>query len=163
MHWCPAAEFGGLRANAARRLKSSHQVLQNAEFASHGESHAMINMLRVTYFAAAALGLFAASIVTVSILIPERAPNSSQFWIVTIGVGLFLAVVGLVLLGIGRHLPAIGVLAQSITNDDSAQLKSRWRRLAVHMLLGGLLLVPVLLLIAWGILARIVEGFALFG
>jgi hypothetical protein len=49
-----------------------------------------------------------------------------------------------------------------MTIDDHAQLKSRWRRLAVHMLLGGLLLVPVLLLIAWGILARIDQGFALF-
>jgi hypothetical protein len=50
-----------------------------------------------------------------------------------------------------------------MTIDDHAQLKSRWRRLAVHMLLGGLLLVPVLLLIAWGILARVDQGFALFG
>jgi hypothetical protein len=31
------------------------------------------------------------------------------------------------------------------------------------MLVGSLLPVPVLLLIAWGVLARIDEGFALFG
>ena len=122
----------------------------------------MTTLLRATYFSAAALSLFAAAMVTVSMLIPERAPQSARFWLITIGVGLFFAVVGLVLLGIGRHLPAIGVLARSTTNEG-ALLRSRWRRLAVHMLLGGLLLLPVLLLIAWAILARIDEGFALFG
>jgi cbb3-type cytochrome oxidase subunit 1 len=120
-------------------------------------------VLRLTYFSAAAVSLFAASMVAVSMLIPGRAPQSAQFWIITIGVGLYLAVVGLVLLGIGRHLPAIGVLAQSMTNEDSALLRNRWRRLMIHMLVGGLMLLPVLLLIAWGILARIDEGFALFG
>jgi cbb3-type cytochrome oxidase subunit 1 len=124
---------------------------------------AMMNLLRFTYFSAAALSLFAASMVAVSMLIPERAPQSAQFWIITIGVGLYFAVIGLVLLGVARHLPAIGVLAQSITSDDGARLRSRWRRLAVYLLLGGLMLVPVLLLIAWAIVARIDEGFALFG
>jgi hypothetical protein len=123
----------------------------------------MKNLLRVAYFSAAALSLFAASMVAVSMLIPQRAPQSAQFWIITIGVGLFLAVIGLVLLGVARHLPAIGVLAQSMTSDDGALLRSRWRRLAAHMLLGGLMLVPLLLLIAWAIVARIDQGFALFG
>ncbi|MDH5177775.1 MAG: hypothetical protein OEX15_14040, partial [Gammaproteobacteria bacterium] len=78
-------------------------------------------------------------------------------------VGLYFAAIGVVLLGIGRHLPAIGLLDKAMTSDESAELKSRWRRLAVHMLLGGLLLLPVLLLITWAVLARIDEGFAIFG
>jgi hypothetical protein len=123
----------------------------------------MIKLLRVTYYSAAALSLFAASAVTVSMLIPERAPHSAQFWIITTAVGLYFAAIGVALLGIGRHLPAIGILAKAMTNDEGAELRTRWRRLAIHMLLGGLLLVPVLLLITWAILARIGEGFALFG
>ncbi len=123
----------------------------------------MLTLLRITYFSASALSLFAASMVAVSMLMPNRAPHSVQFWIITIGFGLFLAAIGLALLGVGRHLPAIGLLAQSMTNDAGARLRSRWRRLAAHMLLGGLMLVPVLLLIAWAILARIDQGFALFG
>jgi len=123
----------------------------------------MIKLLRVTYYSAAALSLFAASAVTVSMLIPERAPHSAQFWIITIAVGLYFAAIGAVLLAVGRHLPAIGVLAKAMTNDEGTELRSRWRRLAVHMLLGGLLLLPVLLLITWAILARIDEGFAIFG
>ena len=126
-------------------------------------SQIMITRLRVTYYSAAALSLFAASAVTVSMLIPERAPHSAQFWIITIAVGLYFAAIGVVLLGIGRHLPAIGLLAKAMTSDESAELKSRWHRLAVHMLLGGLLLLPVLLLITWAVLARIDEGFAIFG
>jgi hypothetical protein len=136
---------------------------QDAERASLGVSDAMINLLRVTYYSASALGLLAATMAAVSMLIPARAPQSAQFWIITIGFGLFLALIGLVLLGIGRHLPAIGVLAQAMTSDDGARLRSHWRRLSAHLLLGGLMLVPVLLLIAWAILARIDEGFAIFG
>jgi hypothetical protein len=123
----------------------------------------MIKLLRVTYYSAAALSLFAASAVTVSMLMPERAPHSAQFWIITIAVGLYFAAIGVVLLVVGRHLPAIGVLAKAMTNDEGTELRSCWRRLAVYMLLGGLLLLPVLLLITWAILARIDEGFAIFG
>jgi hypothetical protein len=122
-----------------------------------------MNLLRFTYYSAASLSLFAATMVAVSMFMPDRAPVSLQFWIITIGVGLFLALIGLVLLGVGRHLPAIGALAQSMTGEDGVVLRSHWRRLAAHLLLGGLMLVPVLLLIAWAILARIDEGFALFG
>jgi hypothetical protein len=120
-------------------------------------------LLRFTYYLAASLSLFAAAMVAVSMLMPNRAPVSLQFWIITIGFGLFLALIGLVLLGVGRHLPAIGAVAQTMTSDDGARLRSHWRRLAAHLLLGGLMLVPVLLLIAWAILARIDERFALFG
>jgi hypothetical protein len=112
-------------------------------------------MLRLTYFSAAALSLFAASMVAVSMLIPERAPHSARFWSITIGVGVFFALLGLVLLGIGRHLPDIGVLAQSMTNDAGALLRRSYHRLAVHMLLGVLVLLPVLLFVAYAILARI--------
>jgi hypothetical protein len=123
----------------------------------------MMTMLRVTYLAAAALSLFAASMVTASMFIAERAPQSTRFWIITIVVSLFFASIGLMLLNIGRHLPAIGVLARSMTSDDGVQLMSRWRRLAVHMLLGGLVIVFVLLLVSSAILSRIDEGFAVFG
>jgi hypothetical protein len=112
-------------------------------------------VLRLTYFSAAALSLFAASMVAVSMFMPERAPHSARFGIITIGVGAFLAVLGLVLIGIGRHLPAIGVLARSMMGDAGALLRRRYHRLAVHMLIGGLALLPVLLFIAYAIVARI--------
>jgi len=96
-------------------------------------------------------------------LVPERAPQSVQFWIITIGVGLYLAVLGLVLLGVGRHLPAIGILARSMMNEEGTVVRRRWRALAAWMLLGGVMLVPVLLLMAWAIVARIGEGFPLLG
>ena len=112
-------------------------------------------MLRLTYFSAAALSLFAASMVAVSMFMPERAPHSPRFWIITIGVGAFLASLGLVLLGIGRHLHAIGVHARSMMGDAGALLRSRYRRLAIHMLAGGLALLPVLLFVAYAIVARI--------
>jgi len=124
----------------------------------------MIQLLRFTYFTAAALSLSAACMVTVSMLMPERAPHSAPFWVITIGLALFLAMLGILLLGIAHHLPAIGALARSRAGDAVAtEIAIHWRRLAVHMLVAGLLLVPVLLLIAWAVLARMDEGFALFG
>jgi hypothetical protein len=121
------------------------------------------SLLQVIYFSAATLSLFASSMVAVSMLSTQRAPQSAQFWTVTIGVCVYLALMGFVLLGVGRHLTAIGFLAQSLPREEGARLGSHWRRLAVPMLLGGVLLVPVLLLIAWAILARLDQGFALFG
>jgi hypothetical protein len=112
-------------------------------------------VLRLTYFSAAALSLFAASMVAVSMLMPERAPQSARFWIITIGVGAFLALLGLLLLGIGRQLHAIGVLARSMMGDAGVLLRSHYRRLAVHLLLGGWALLPVLLFVAYAIPARI--------
>jgi hypothetical protein len=122
-------------------------------------------LLRLTYFSAAALSLFAASMVAVSMLIPERAPHSARFWIITTGVGVFFASLGLVLLGIGRHLPAIGVLARSMTSEAGALLRSRYQQLSAHMLLGGLLLPPVLLFVAYAFcphLARMSKMILLF-
>lgn len=57
-------------------------------------------LLRATYFSAATLSLFAASMVGVSMLLPERAPQSARFWIITVAVGLFFAMIGLVLLAV---------------------------------------------------------------
>ena len=119
--------------------------------------------LRSTYFTAAGLSLFASLMVTASMFMAERAPHSVRFWIITLVVSLFFALVGLLLVGIGRHLPAIGLLAQSATNDTGILLQGRYRRLAFHMLIGGLILWSLLLLIAYAILSRIDEGFAVFG
>ena len=123
----------------------------------------MTSLLRITYFTAAAVSLFAALMVTASMFIAERAPQSLQFWIITIVVSLIFALIGFLLLGIGRQLFAIGLLAQSMTNEDGALLRGRWRRLAVHMLSGGMLVLLFLLLVTYAILARIDQGFAVFG
>lgn len=123
----------------------------------------MMHLLRIIYFSAAASSLFAALLVTASMFIADRAPQSAQYWHITILVSLVFALIGFLLLGIGRHLFAIGLLAQSMTNDDGALLRSRWRRLAVHVLLGGLLVLLFLLLVTSAILARIDQGFSVFG
>ncbi len=123
----------------------------------------MINLIRLTYFSAAAACLFASLAVTASMLIAERAPQSVQYWMITIAVSLFFVFAGLLLLGIGRHLSALGTLAYSMTNGDGALLKRRWRRLAYYLLLGGVVVLSFLLLVTYAILSRIDQGFAVFG
>jgi hypothetical protein len=120
-------------------------------------------LLRIAYFAAAAISLFAGAAVTASMFITDRASQSSTFWFITVAVSLYFALIGAVLLGVARHLPAINRLAWSLTGDDGARLRHHWRRLAAYMLLGGLLFLPILVLVTYAILARIDEGFAVFG
>ncbi len=74
----------------------------------------MINLIRRTYFLAAAVSLFASLAVTASMLIAGRAPQSVQYWTITIAVSLFFIIAGLLLLGIGHHLSALGTLAHSM-------------------------------------------------
>ena len=123
----------------------------------------MKTLLRLTYFSASGVSLFAGLMVMASMLIAERAPQSARFWIITIVVSVSFAGAGLLLLAIGRHLVAIGVLVESKTNDGDTVLERRWRRLAGHMLAGGLVVLCLLLLVTYAILARIDEGFAVFG
>jgi hypothetical protein len=120
-------------------------------------------LLQGIYFTAAGLSLFASLAVTASMFMAERAPHSVRFWIITVAVSVFFALVGLLLVGIGRHLPAIGLLAQSVSKDTGILLQGRYRRLAFYMVVSGLMLWSLLLLIAYAILSRIDEGFSVFG
>jgi len=61
----------------------------------------MINLIRRTYFLAAAVSLFASLAVTASMLIAGRAPQSVQYWTITIAVSLFFIIAGLLLLDKG--------------------------------------------------------------
>ena len=123
----------------------------------------MMNLIRLTYYSASAVCLFASLAVVASMLIAERAPKSLDFWIITIVVGMLLAFAGLLLVGISRQLFAIGALACSMTNRDGALLKRRWWRLASYLLAGGVMVLSLLLLMTYAILSRINQGFAVFG
>ncbi|HQR48424.1 MAG TPA: hypothetical protein PL152_03755 [Steroidobacteraceae bacterium] len=123
----------------------------------------MLNLLRFTYYLASAVSLFAGLATTASLFMADRAPQSPQYWVVTLAVILFFGLAGLLLLCIGRQLVALGVLAGTATDDHGAILRARWNRLAACMVLGGLVLLPILLLVAYVIVARIEQGFAIFG
>ncbi len=64
----------------------------------------MINAVHLTYIAAASLCMLGAFLITTSLLITDRAPKGSQYWIVSIVFSLVFLTVGVLLLGIQHHL-----------------------------------------------------------
>ncbi len=123
----------------------------------------MLYLLRAIYYLASAVSLFACLATTASMLIAERAPQSPQYWAITGAVSLFFALLALLLFGITGQAAAIGVLSRAMVDERGAALRARWKRLAVYLVLGGLILLSVLLIVTYAIVARIDQGFAVFG
>ena len=100
----------------------------------------LVQVVRLAYLLPAGLSMTAAALVTASMVIAERAPQTAWFWGITISVSLLFAILALLLLGIARHLPAIGRIAHSITDESaSSALRRHWTRLAAIMAIAGLL------------------------
>jgi Na+/melibiose symporter-like transporter len=123
----------------------------------------MIGSFRIIYGIAASLCAVAGIIVAVSLFIPDRAPQSSQFLIITIIVIGIFGVVGILLFGIQLHLSRIAKITQVTDGKSANALRKTWFWLLVNLILGGLALNAVLLLATYAILARIDQGFAVFG
>jgi hypothetical protein len=112
---------------------------------------------------AAGLSLFAALLVTGSLFIAERAPHSLQFLVISLVVSSMFLLIGVLLLDIQNTLSRLGKLTQGADANSTADLEKSWFRLLVYMILGGIALGAVLLLATYVILARIDQGFAVFG
>lgn len=91
----------------------------------------------------------------------RRALNSSAPTSLSAPVSLG---VGVLLLGLRRHVAGIAALAARGHNAGTAQeLAARCNRLLAYLLAGGAFLCAVFGAITYGILERIDRGFALFG
>jgi len=102
--------------------------------------------------------------VITSFFIPDRAPQSTEFLGIHLAVGAVFLGVGILLSGIRRHVAGIAALAAHGHAAETAQeLAAHLSRLLAYLLAGGAFLCAVLGLVTYGILARIDEGFAVFG
>jgi hypothetical protein len=117
--------------------------------------------LRFTYVFAASLCWGSALLVTGSLFIADRAPQSLNFFIISIIVSGLLFSIGVILLGIQRHLSFIGRFLTGI--EAKFEAEKSWCMLSVYMILGGLMLSFVLLIITYATITRIDQGFAVFG
>ncbi|PHQ70720.1 MAG: hypothetical protein COB97_04135 [Paracoccus sp.] len=112
---------------------------------------------------AVALSMAAGVLVTASLFIAERAPQGTTFlWIHLIVSGVFL-VLGFLLAGIGREVLGVVRTAAAASDPWAAALRKRLARLLILLTVAGLGLSGILALLTYGILARIDEGFAVFG
>jgi len=123
----------------------------------------MVNVLRVVYVAAALLAMSAGTLVTASLFIAERAPQGTRFLGISLVVSAICFGAAVVLLGIQRHAAATAAGVHGDMSGSSRRLERHVDRLLAYLLAAGAFVCAVLALMAYGILARIDQGFAVFG
>lgn len=123
----------------------------------------MTVLFRSVFIVAIILSFAAGALVTASFFIADRAPQSTWYIAVHLVItGIFLAL-GVLLIGIQRHLAAIALLARTGEGATSGDLRHNVNRLLSYLIAGGAVLAAILGVMTYVILARINQGFAVFG
>ena len=123
----------------------------------------MVVTFRLVYLCAALLASAAGALVIASRFIADRAPQGTEFLGVHLAVGAVFLGVGALLFGIQRHVAGIAALARGQDGEPARELATHVHRLLVYLLVGGAVLCAVLGVMTYAILARIDQGFAVFG
>jgi hypothetical protein len=118
---------------------------------------------RVVYFLATALFLTAAGLVTASHFIADQGPQSPTYLAISVTVsGVFLAA-GLLLLGIQSRTAGIAKSNTATGDANGNGIARHLPVLLVYLIIGGLALCAIMAIATFAILARINQGFAVFG
>lgn len=123
----------------------------------------MVLALRLIYVGSALLSMAAAVLVTASLFIAERAPQSGRFLGISLVVSAIYVAAGVVLFGIQRHASVTAAALLGDVGGSSRRLKRHVARLLAYLLAAGIFVCVVLALMAYAILTRIDQGFAVFG
>jgi hypothetical protein len=123
----------------------------------------MVVVLRFVYALGAVLSTAAAALVTASLFIAERAPQSTKILGISLVVSGVFVGVGVVLFGIQRHVAAAAEALRDPGAGSAARAAAQLRRLVAYLLAGGAFVCMVLALLNYAILERIGQGFAVFG
>ncbi len=123
----------------------------------------MLTLFRTVFFCAITLSFSAGALIAASFFIADRAPQSDWYIGVHLVVtGVFLSL-GVLLFGIQRHVSEIARNALYTEDTAAGKLRHHVKRLLVYLLVGGTVLGAILGLLTYAILARIDQGFAVFG
>lgn len=123
----------------------------------------MLATFRLIFLCAIVLSLASAGLITASLFMEDRAPQTAQFLGISLAViGIFLTL-GLLLSGIQKHVAGIARLANRVEDQRPPEIEKHVFRLLVYLSLGGAGLCGFLALVTYAILARIDQGFAVFG
>ena len=117
---------------------------------------------RFLFTAAAMLSVAASLLVTASLFIADRAPRSAEFLVISLLVSAAFLALGLLLAGMLVQVAGIARMA-SDEPTTAALLGRRVARLLMLLAVAGLGLCGLLAVVVYAILARIDQGFAVFG
>jgi hypothetical protein len=123
----------------------------------------MLVGFRLLYRCAALLSGAAGALVILSLFIQDRAPQSTAMLGIHVAIGAVFLGLGVLLLGIQCHVAGIAALAHAQAGERAQDLVAHLNRLLAYLLVGGALLCALLGVMAYGILTRIDQGFAVFG
>jgi cytochrome b561 len=123
----------------------------------------MLVALRFLLVILSALAVLSAGLVLASLGMADRAPVSDTARIISFAVAAVFAGVGVIALGVERQIGRLASLDAVGFRADGARLEHVRDALVRWLLLACLLCVPLMGLVTWAILARIDEGFAVFG
>jgi hypothetical protein len=122
----------------------------------------MILLFRTLYVCAALLSFAAGALIIASLFIPDRAPQSAQFLIISLVISAIFLGGGVLLLGIQGQVARIAAIARNLEAETARSLGRHVKRLLAYLLPGGVFLCAVLGIMTYAILARIDQGFAVF-
>ena len=105
----------------------------------------------------------AGALVVASHVGADRALQSTHFLVIHLAVGAVFLGVGVLLLGIRRHVAGVAALARGDAGAQAPELATHVNRLMAYLLAGGAFLCAVLGALIFGIVERIGQGFAVFG
>jgi hypothetical protein len=120
-------------------------------------------VLRLIYVGSALLSMAAAALVTASLFIANRAPQSTKFLGISLVVSGVFVGVGVALFGIQRHVAGAAAALHGQGAESAASAAAHLGRLVAYLVAAGVLVCAVLGLMTYIILARIDQGFAVFG
>jgi len=123
----------------------------------------MLAAFRLIYLCTAALFVAAAALVTASVFIAERAPTSREFLGISVAVSAIFLLAGVALAGIRNRVTRIVRIASVTDGETGAGLRRQVTGLLVYLVAGGGLMCAVMAMLTYAILARIEQGFAVFG
>jgi hypothetical protein len=124
----------------------------------------MLIAFRLVFVSAALFAAAAAALVLGSFLVPGRAPQNNPAIVITLVVGAAYFGTGALLFGIQRQAVRLARLVNRQPVDAGmAELPRHVSRLLWLLLAGAVPLCLMLGLMAYAILARIDQGFAVFG
>lgn len=119
--------------------------------------------LRIACYGLTLVALLDAGLIFASLPIADRAPVSAQAWTVSLVVIAIFLLIAALCGGIGRQAGRLGALAPAVEGAAAARLRAALAALAGLLLGAALTFGAALLLVGYGILARIDQGFAVFG
>jgi hypothetical protein len=102
-----------------------------------------------------------AGLVIASLFIADRAPMTAEATAISLVVATLFAAVAVLALALEHFADSLGKALVSISAGNPT--RRAFRRLVATLLAACLLFGPLLALVSYAILARIVEGFAVFG